>query len=356
MAEYMCWKRCLKYVILFTTVIFLSVAGDKLPLVINTWPFTNATAAAWNAIFNLKKSAVDAVEIGCMKCETDRCDGSVGWGGSPDEQGETTLDAMIMDGRTRDVGAVGALRRIKPAISVARAVMEFTTHTLLAGDQATAFAKEVGFNETDLTSNISAQMFKDWRNNNCQPNYWQDNVTPDPRRSCGPYRPIKDVDFNRIRQDDVVKKERGEIINDRNHDTIGMVVIDSSGNVASGTSTNGLNHKIPGRVGDSPIIGAGSYADNDGGGAAATGDGDIMMRFLPSFYAVMLMKMGVAPSVAAAEAIKPIIKYYPNFIGAIIAVNVRGEFGAACHNLAVFKYSVASPEMPNVTVMSQTCI
>ncbi|KAL3878195.1 hypothetical protein ACJMK2_030563 [Sinanodonta woodiana] len=154
-------------------VIFLSVAGDKLPLVINTWPFTNATAAAWNTIFNLKKSAVDAVEIGCMKCETDRCDGSVGWGGSPDEQGETTLDAMIMDGRTHDVGAVGVLRRIKPAISVARAVMEFTTHTLLAGDQATAFAKEVGFNETDLTSNISAQMFKDWRNNNCQPNYWQ---------------------------------------------------------------------------------------------------------------------------------------------------------------------------------------
>ncbi|KAK3606412.1 hypothetical protein CHS0354_042063 [Potamilus streckersoni] len=354
MAENRRCKWCIQYVTLFATL-FLSAAGDKLPLVINTWPFTNATTAAWNAIFNLKKSAVDAVEIGCGKCETDQCDGSVGWGGSPDEQGETTLDAMIMDGRTHDVGAVGALRRIKPAISVARAIMEFTTHTFLVGDQATAFAKEIGFTETDLTSNISAQMFKDWRNKNCQPNYWQDNVTPDPRTSCGPYRPIQEVDFEHIPRDDVVKKEHGVRIDEHYHDTIGMVVIDSSGNVASGTSTNGLNHKIAGRVGDSPIIGAGSYADNHGG-AAATGDGDIMMRFLPSFYAVMLMKMGVTPSVAAAEAIKSIIKYYPNFVGAIVAANVRGEYGAACHNLAVFKYSVADPELPNVTVMNQTCI
>ncbi|KAH3842682.1 hypothetical protein DPMN_116186 [Dreissena polymorpha] len=323
-----------------------------LPVVINTWPFTNATLAAWQMLSN-NRTAVDAVEAGCTECELERCDGSVGWGSNPDEAGETTLDAMIMDGITHDVGAVGAIRLVKTAISVARAVMERTTHTLLVGDQATSFAKQLGFQISDLHSNKSVDMYNQWKQNNCQPNYWK-NVVPDPTKFCGPYKPKPfPPSVHQVRQlsNDAYKRIGGD-----NHDTIGMIAIDMQGNVAGGTSTNGLNHKVPGRVGDSPIAGAGSYVDNEVGGAAGTGDGDIMMRFLPSFYAVMLMKTGVSPSVATAEAMKSIIKYYPDFVGAVLAVNIRGEHGAACHGIAQFPYSIISPDYPQVTVLNVPCI
>eukprot|EP00794_Sanderia_malayensis_P005436 gene5436-6115_t len=112
----------------------MALEAAILPLVINTWPFTNATKEAWKIITS-NQSALDAVEKGCSTCEIERCDGTVGYGGSPDENGETTLDAMIMDGKRHAVGAVGCLRRIKSAISVARSVMEHTTHTLLIGEE-----------------------------------------------------------------------------------------------------------------------------------------------------------------------------------------------------------------------------
>ncbi|VDM75743.1 unnamed protein product [Strongylus vulgaris] len=139
-----------------------------------------------------------------------------------------------------------------------------------------------------------------------------------------------------------------------NHDTLGMVVLDSDGNLAAGTSTNGatfkvsrklclyliLGSQIPGRVGDSPIPGSGAYAVEGIGGAAATGDGDVMMRFLPSFYAVEQMRLGTKPFRAAHKAMRHILQYYPNFKGAIVAVNVRGVHGAACANLRKFQFSV----------------
>jgi len=130
------------------------------PLVINTWPFTSATSKAWSTLLG-GGSALDAVEKGCGQCEIDRCDGSVGYGGSPDESGETTLDAMIMDGENMKVGSVGSLRRIKSAISVARFVMDHTRHTLLVGDLATSFAKQMGFKEESLTTNDSTKIYDD---------------------------------------------------------------------------------------------------------------------------------------------------------------------------------------------------
>ncbi|XP_037636798.1 N(4)-(beta-N-acetylglucosaminyl)-L-asparaginase isoform X2 [Sebastes umbrosus] len=264
------------------TVVFPLGHSSSLPLVINTWPFKNATAAAWSALQS-GGSVLDAVEQGCARCETEQCDGSVGYGGSPDETGETTLDAMIMNGDTMEVGAVADLRRIKNAIGVARAVMEHTDHTLLVGESASVFAQNMGFVAEDLTTNNSVNIFSQWLKGNCQPNY-RKNVFPDPSKSCGPYKPAATVRQN----------IRGQHANAGSHDTIGMIVLDRDGHMAAGTSTNGLTHKVPGRVGDSPIVGAGAYVDSSAGGAAATGDGDLMMRFLPRFVCIRFIPAIIA--------------------------------------------------------------
>nr|XP_020516591.1 N(4)-(beta-N-acetylglucosaminyl)-L-asparaginase-like [Labrus bergylta] len=256
--------------LLISSLTFLFPLGQTSPpLVINTWPFKDATAAAWS-VLQSGGSVLDAVEKGCARCESEQCDGSVGYGGSPDESGETTLDAMIMNGDTMEVGSVGDLRRIKNAIGVARAVMEHTEHTLLVGESASVFAENMGFTAEDLTTNKSMNIFSQWLKGNCQPNY-RKNMFPDPSTSCGPYKPRA-----MLRQ-----SKRLQHANTRSHDTIGMIALDQNGHIAVGTSTNGLTHKVPGRVGDSPIVGAGGYADSSVGGAAATGDGDVMMRFLP---------------------------------------------------------------------------
>lgn len=141
----------------------------------------------------------------------------------------------------------------------------------------------------------------------------------------------------------------------KSHDTIGMVAIDRKGNIASGTSTNGARHKIAGRVGDSPITGSGSYVDQQVGGAAATGDGDILMRFLPSFACVEFMRNGMTASTAALYSLKRIAKYYPNFQGAVIAIKMNGEFGAACYGFENFKYSVVNPDLIEPQIISIKC-
>ncbi|XP_028657971.1 N(4)-(beta-N-acetylglucosaminyl)-L-asparaginase [Erpetoichthys calabaricus] len=308
-------------------ICFLLVSSgtlSALPLVINTWAFRKATDKAWQTLHS-GSSALDAVEKGCQQCEIDQCDGSVGYGGSPDERGETTLDAMIMNGDTMEVGAVADLRRIKNAIGVARAVMEYSRHTLLVGESASLFAQNMGFISEDLETNTSLSIFANWLNKNCQPNFWR-NVSPDPLESCGPYKPAPGLQ----------KRERHPKIIIQNHDTIGMIVVDSFGHVAVGTSTNGATHKIAGRVGDSPIPGAGAYADSTVGGAAATGDGDIMMRFLPSYQAVEYMRTGMDPSLACGKVISRIKKYFPSFFGAIICANSTGSYGASCNRLPQF--------------------
>ncbi|KRT79032.1 hypothetical protein AMK59_7567, partial [Oryctes borbonicus] len=233
-------------------------------LVINTWAFWEANSAAWETLMKTN-DVIDTLEAGCSYCESHQCDFTVGFGGSPDESGETTLDALIFDGKTMDAGAVADLRRIKDAASVAKYVLQHTTHTLLAGDQATTFASAMGFVEESLSTNASLAVWNNWKQNKCQPNYWK-NVDPDPTTSCGPYVPLAQ---NSVYYD-FYKDARN--INDVqfNHDTIGMIVIDDDGNIAAGTSTNGLKHKIPGRVGDSPIPGSGAYADNSVGAACAT--------------------------------------------------------------------------------------
>ncbi|XP_034038007.1 N(4)-(beta-N-acetylglucosaminyl)-L-asparaginase isoform X2 [Thalassophryne amazonica] len=294
--------------LLISTFLF-ALGRASLPLVINTWSFKDATAEAWRTLQS-GGSALDAVEKGCARCEEEQCDGTVGYGGSPDETGETTLDAIIINGDTMEVGAVADLRRIKNAIGVARAVMERTDHTMLVGESASLFAEDMGFIAEDLTTNKSANIFSQWLKGNCQPNY-RKNVLPDPSTSCGPYKSRATVYWTKKTQH----------VNIHSHDTIGMIAVDKKGLIAAGTSTNGKNHKVPGRVADSSIIGGGAYADSSVGGAAATGDGDIMMRFLPSYLAVELMRAGADPSSACKTAVSRIKRHYPQFFGAVICAN-----------------------------------
>jgi len=320
---------------------------DQDMIVINTWNFTEANKRAWEVISD-GGTALDAVEEGCTVCEELQCDGTVGYGGSPDEDGETTLDAMIMDGNSLDVGAVGCLRNIKPAMRVARAVLDHTTHTLLVGEKATQFAVKMGFMEETLSTDKSMAMWREWKENNCQPNFWKD--MPDSTSRCGPYLGHETGELAQPKPRKSVEWGPG------NHDTIGMLAIDTAGNVAAGTSTNGAKFKIPGRVGDSPVPGAGAYADTEVGAAAATGDGDVMMRVLPSLLAVEAMRRGATPSEAAEEVIVRIAKKYPNFMGAVVTLNKEGDVGAACHGIGTFPFCVSSLDTGGTELRSVGCV
>ncbi|XP_061848687.1 N(4)-(beta-N-acetylglucosaminyl)-L-asparaginase isoform X2 [Colius striatus] len=290
-----------------------AASASALPLVINTWAFREAAETAWR-VLQLGGSELDAVERGCGQCEIDQCDESVGYGGSPDESGETTLDAMIMDGNTLEVGAVADLRHVKNAIGVARKVMEYTKHTLLVGESASLFAVRMGFPYEDLTTQKSLSMYAKWLNQSCQPNYWK-NVVPDSSKSCGPYK----------RPGKVTCKEEQTISerNIHNHDTIGMVVIGGNGTIASGTSTNGAAHKIPG------------------------------------YQAVEYMRMGTDPTVACQKVISRIQKYAPKFFGAVICANTTGSYGAACNKIpgfTQFHFMVSSPLLSKPTEQVVDCI
>jgi N4-(beta-N-acetylglucosaminyl)-L-asparaginase len=333
-----------------------ATSSPGLPMVINTWggPFTAATDAAYVALAQgggghgnssssgsnanaSAASALDAVQVGCATCERNQCDGSVGYGGSPDERCETTLDAMIMDGGSMKSGAVAGLRRVRDAIGVARAVLEHTTHTLLAGDLATEFAVQNGFAETNLTTEASAARCAAWRAARCQPNYRVD-VSPDPSSSCGPYTPLAQasLDSHGRRQ--------------ASHDTISLIALHADGSMAAGTSTNGASGKVPGRVGDGPITGSGSYVDADVGGCGATGDGDIMMRFLPCYQAVESLRRGMDPVAAAEDAVRRMLRKYPDVASGLVVVDKHGNHGGAGSGWT-FTYAYRGGDMAETVVV-----
>ncbi|EQC29429.1 N4-(beta-N-acetylglucosaminyl)-L-asparaginase [Saprolegnia diclina VS20] len=310
------------------------------PVVLNTWPFTAATDRAYAELLRPDRSALDAIEEGCNICEVAQCDFTVGYGGSPDSSGETTLDAMIMDGDDQAMGAVACLRRVKDAIRVARRVLTHSSHSLLAGDGALAFAKMMGFREESLTTPYSTKLYLEWQANRCQPNYYRNMINQS--TACPPYTPASV---------DLARPVSESWIDATNHDTIGMVALSSAGHLASGTSSNGANHKIAGRVGDAPIPGAGSYADSTKGAAAATGDGDVMMRFLPTYQAVQDMGNGVHPQVACEMALRRIATKAPAFKGGIVCLNPAGVYGAAGFGWN-FSYAVRTPGMEATHVIS----
>ncbi len=288
----------------------LALAQDAkaLPVVISTWSFgKRANGVAWK-ILEAGGSSLDAVEKGINDAELDPDNQSVGFAGLPNEEGETTNDAVIMWGPKHAAGAVGCLKRIKRPISVARLVLEKTRHTFLVGDDATKFAVKMGFKEEPLGNDRSKAAYEAWKKDPKRKDFW-------------------------------------------NHDTIGMVAIDAKGDVTAGCSTSGLSFKIAGRVGDSPIVGSGAYCDNDVGGSAATGNGDVMMRFCPAIVAVELMRAGKSPADACFESLKRIeAKGYK--VGAcLVAVNRKGEFGAGKVGEREFPHAVRSASRDEVVVL-----
>lgn len=334
--------------------------APSVPLVMHTWPWTGAATAAWAELSKGadKGSRLTALEMAGNYCELSQQCGnppSVGYGGHPDANGEPTLDALMFDGPSHDVGAVGGLRRIKRAISVARGVLEHTNHSLLVGDAATAFARDfLGLEEESLRTPDSDAAHEEWQAAGCQPNYWRG--LEGSNSHCPPY-PVPSSPSELAAAQGPLSPSSSSIrgggaryaahVDEGNHDTIGMIVIDANHDMACGTSTNGLNHKVAGRTGDSPIPGAGCYVDNQVGAAAATGDGDVMMRFVPTYAAVALMRSGLDPQRACEEALRPIAAYYPSFTGGLICVNKDGEYGAAGIHW-VLSYSVQTPQTAGV--------
>nr|XP_010919666.1 LOW QUALITY PROTEIN: probable isoaspartyl peptidase/L-asparaginase 3 [Elaeis guineensis] len=341
--------------------------GHNYPVVVSTWPFVEAVRAAWRSVNDRGLSAVDAVVDGCSACEELRCDGTVGPGGSPDENGETTLDALVMNGATMEVGAVAAMRYVKDGIKAAKLVMEYTEHTLLVGEKASVFAISMGLpGPTNLSSPESIEKWIKWKENNCQPNF-RKNVIP--ASGCGPYH-LSNAASTAVENSCRLSKGRidegkwpggnnllslesnSKLINLHNHDTISMAVIDKvNGTYSVGTSTNGATFKIPGRVGDGPIAGSSAYADDEVGACGATGDGDIMMRFLPCYQVVESMRRGMEPEDAAADAIARIARKYPHFVGAVFALSKSGKHAGACHGWT-FQYSVRNPSMEDVEIFT----
>lgn len=262
------------------------------PLVISTWNHgLAANEAAWKILAKGGK-AVDAAEQGVRVPEADPKSSSVGYGGLPDRDGNVTLDACIMD-ENGNCGSVSFLQHIKHPISVARKVMDNTPHVMLSGKGALQFALQQGFKKENLLTKEAREKWDEWK-------------------KTSDYKPV---------------------INIENHDTIGLLTIDKNGDIAGACTTSGLAFKMHGRVGDSPIIGAGLYVDNEVGGAVATGMGELVMKTLGSFLVVELMRSGMSPQQAVKEAVNRIVKKIPDFkkfqIG-YLAVNKNGEVGAYC--------------------------
>ncbi|MBI4947097.1 MAG: N(4)-(beta-N-acetylglucosaminyl)-L-asparaginase [Bacteroidetes bacterium] len=262
--------------------------GGRLPLAIATWNNLGATNGAWQ-VFLKGGTALDAVEAGVRVPEADPENQSVGFGGLPDRDGHVTLDACIMDKDGR-AGSVCFLENIMHPISVARRVMEKTPHVMMSGEGAFKFAIDNGFKKENLLTEKSKKAWEEWKKESR-------------------YAPI---------------------VNFENHDTIGMLALDKDNNIAGACTTSGLAYKMHGRVGDSPIIGAGMFCDNEVGGACATGVGELVMKTLGSFLIVELMRQGRTPQMACEEAIHRIVKkqdYQKSQVG-FLAVNKNGDIGS----------------------------
>jgi N4-(beta-N-acetylglucosaminyl)-L-asparaginase len=272
----------------------LRISGDgpvaDLPITVATWANLGATEEAMK-ILQAGGRALDAVEAGARVPEADPNDTSVGYGGLPDRDGFVTLDACIMDEKG-NAGSVTFLSGIMHPVSVARKVMELTPHVMLSGDGALQFAREQGFKEMDLLTDKSREKWEEWK------------------KTSG-YNPQVDS---------------------HHHDTIGILAMDKNGDISGACTTSGLAYKYHGRVGDSPVIGAGLFIDNEIGGACATGVGELVLKTLGSFLIVELMRNGISPQEACEKAIQRIVNKYPvknnDMQVGVLAMNKKGEIGA----------------------------
>jgi len=268
-----------------------------------TWHFGEQAVLAGRRVLECGGSALDAVEQGINVVELDPAVSTVGYGGLPNSVGVVELDAAVMWGPGRRFGAVAGLRGIAEAVSAARLVMERTSHCMLVGEGARSFALANGLRSRRLLTRASRQKWQEWIKG-------REDAKPD------------------------------------SHDTIGMVAVDRAGNVCAGTSTSGLAFKMPGRVGDSPLVGSGLYADNAVGGAVATGVGERILRYCMSLRVVQLMSAGVHPQDACEEVVRFMVRDDPSNLSeqaAVLALDRRGRTGAAS-TLPGFRFAVSLPE------------
>lgn len=255
------------------------------PIVISTWDFGKAAnAAAWD-ILQKGGRALDAVEAGVKVPEADPNNQTIGYGGLPDRDGRVTLDACIMD-EQYNCGAVMCLEHIVHAISVARLVMEKTPHVQLVGDGALQLALQHGFKKENLLTPESEKAWKDWL-------------------KTSKYEPVMNIE-NKLHKNDAPMPGGPE-----NHDTIGMLAMDSQGHCSGACTTSGMAFKLHGRVGDSPIIGAGLYVDNEVGAATSTGVGEEVVRIVGSHLVVEFLRQGLKPEAACKKAVERIISRNP---------------------------------------------
>ncbi len=263
----------------------------KKPLILSTWNHgMPANDKAWEVLMKTG-NLVEAVEEGVKVTELDMDNLSVGLQGLPDREGITTLDASIMKG-DGSCGSVAFVRQVKHPITLARKVMEETPHVMLAGEGARQFAMSQGMIiEKEVLSPKADELYQEWK-----------------KKSL--YKPV---------------------INIENHDTIGMIAIDENGKMAGSCTTSGLAYKMHGRVGDSPIIGAGLFVDDEVGAATATGLGESIIRICGSFLIVELMRQGRTPQEACEEAVRRLIaknKNIEDIQAGFLAINKDGEYGA----------------------------
>jgi N4-(beta-N-acetylglucosaminyl)-L-asparaginase len=280
------------------------------PIVISTWDAgIAANHAAWK-VLSKGGRALDAVEQGVRVTEASQnC--CVGLGANPDRDGFVTLDSCIMDEHA-NCGSVAFLERIKHPVSVARRVMEKTPHVMLVGSGAQQFAVQEGFHlEPQKLSPEAEKSYRNWLKNS-------------------DYKPVINIENSKQTAYAPTRLQNGEW----NHDTIGMVAMDAAGNLSGCCTTSGMGFKMRGRLGDSPIIGAGLFVDNEVGAATATGQGEDVIRICGSHLVVELMRQGLSPEAACKKAVERIIKIKGNKAKDIqvgfIAINKQGQYGGYC--------------------------
>lgn len=286
-----------------------------------TWPFGRVAVEAGIKLLKEGRAGIDAIEQGVRLVEVDPLVDSVGVGGIPNREGEVELDAAFMRGADLAVGAVASVKGFPNPISIARLVLEKSPHHVLVGEGAERFADSHGLERAPL---LTASSLEKWQQRRREQGHLAEGQIP------------------------------------KGHDTIGVVALDSKGAITAGTSTSGLALKLPGRVGDSPLVGSGFYADDTVGAAVATGCGELIMRGCLSYAIVELMRMGASPEEATANALLRLIGRLEKNVAlrdgnadetkiAVVAIDRHGNVGAAAnHDDFDFAYSVSSDPVVRV--------
>lgn len=322
----------------FKKMLRREVALQNKPIVVSTWDSgLPVNEAAWKVLENNGR-AVYAAEQGARLIE-ESINCCVGLGGNPDRDGFVTLDACIMD-EYYNCGSVAFLRNIKHPISVARKIMEQTHHVMLVGEGALKFALDNGFTkEPDTLSPEAEATYKEWL-------------------KTSQYKPVINIEKTQNAKSAIKSTEKaapaklpdGKI----NHDTMGTIAMDKQGNLGGTCTTSGMGFKMHGRVGDSPIIGAGLYVDNEVGAVTCSGQGEEVIRICGSHLVVMFMSMGYSPELACKKAIEKIVNINPaksrDFQVGFIAINKQGEYGAYSIQPG-FSYAVTDMQHPKGIVL-----